>query len=105
MTLGRLDPDLVAFDQAHVWHPYAASPGRVTNHAVVRADGVRLTLADGRELVDGMASWWSAIHGYNHPVLNDAATTQLGQMSHVMFGGLTHPAAVGLARRLIDMTP
>lgn len=100
-----MDPDLVAFDQAHVWHPYAPSPGRVTNHPVVRADGVRLTLADGRELVDGMASWWSAIHGYNHPVLNDAATAQLGQMSHVMFGGLTHPAAVGLARRLIDMTP
>jgi adenosylmethionine---8-amino-7-oxononanoate aminotransferase len=99
-----VDVDL-EFDQAQVWHPYAPSPGRVANYPVVRASGVRLTLADGRELVDGMASWWSAIHGYNHPALNEAVIGQLDQMSHVMFGGLTHPAAIGLARRLVDMTP
>jgi adenosylmethionine-8-amino-7-oxononanoate aminotransferase len=97
--------DLVEFDRAHVWHPYAPSPGRVPMYPVVGASGVRMTLADGRELIDGMASWWSAIHGYHHPTLDAAATGQLGQMAHMMFGGLTHPAAVGLARRLVDMTP
>ena len=96
---------LVEFDRAQVWHPYAPSPGRVAMYPVVRANGVRITLADGRELIDGMASWWAAIHGYNHPALNAAVTVQLDQMAHMMFGGLTHPAAVGLARRLVDMTP
>src|SRR6478736_2040864 len=95
---------LIEFDREHVWHPYAPSPAASAASPVLRADGVRLTLAAGRELVDGMASWWSAIHGYNHPVLNQAVTDQVGQMAHVMFGGLTHPAAIGLARRLIDIT-
>ena len=73
--------------------------------AVASAHGVRLTLADGRELIDGMASWWCAIHGYNHPVLNEALSTQIQAMAHVMFGGLTHEPAVTLAQKLVDITP
>ncbi len=72
---------------------------------VVSAQGVKLKLADGRELIDGMSSWWSAIHGYNNPVLNQAAKDQLDDMSHVMFGGITHPPAVKLAKLLVDITP
>jgi adenosylmethionine-8-amino-7-oxononanoate aminotransferase len=96
---------LIEFDRQHVWHPYAPSPASAAAYPVVRADGVRLALADGRELVDGMASWWSAIHGYNHPVLNQAVVSQVGQMAHVMFGGLTHEPAVRLAQRLIEIAP
>ena len=96
---------LIDFDRQHVWHPYAPSPAAAAAYPVVRADGVRLTLADGRQLVDGMASWWSAIHGYNHPVLNEAVVSQVGKMAHVMFGGLTHEPAVRLAERLIEITP
>lgn len=96
---------MLDFDRQHIWHPYASLTDAPPAYPVVRADGVRLTLADGRELLDGMSSWWAAIHGYNHPVLNEAVTAQLGQMSHVMFGGITHPAAVELCRRLIDITP
>src|SRR5476651_1967846 len=73
--------------------------------AVHRADGVRLMLADGRELIDGMSSWWCAIHGYRHPVLDAALVAQAGQMAHVMFGGLTHEPAIELGRRLIEITP
>ncbi len=69
---------------------------------VVGAEGVRLRLADGRELVDGMSSWWSAIHGYRHPSLDDALHAQPGRMAHVMFGGLTHEPAVFLAERLVE---
>jgi len=102
----RMDvEEIIEFDREHVWHPYAASPAAAPAYPVVRADGVRLTLADGRQLVDGMASWWSAIHGYNHPTLNQAATDQIGQMAHVMFGGLTHEPAVRLAERLVAITP
>src|SRR5690242_11163386 len=72
---------------------------------VVSASGVRLRLADGRELVDGMASWWSAIHGYRHPVLDAAITDQLGRMAHVMFGGLTHEPGIRLAERLLHLAP
>ncbi|MGW7366529.1 adenosylmethionine--8-amino-7-oxononanoate transaminase [Streptomyces sp. NPDC054841] len=101
--------ELVALDRAHVWHPYGPMPGRTDPLVVESASGVRLRLAEpahGRaELVDGMSSWWSAIHGYNHPVLNEAARGQLDRMSHVMFGGLTHEPAVRLATRLVDITP
>ena len=99
------DPaELLALDRAHVWHPYGPMPGRDEPLLVSSASGVRLTLADGRELIDGMSSWWAAIHGYRHPVLDAAARRQLDSMSHVMFGGLTHAPAVELARLLVDIT-
>ena len=97
--------DLLAADRAHVWHPYGPMPGQVDPLVVRSAAGVRLQLADGTELVDGMSSWWAAIHGYAHPVLDAAVRVQLGRMSHVMFGGLTHEPAVRLARRLVEITP
>lgn len=98
--------DLLELDRRHVWHPYGPMPGRHEPRVVESASGVRLRMADGSgELVDGMSSWWSAIHGYNHPVLNEAAREQLGRMSHVMFGGLTHEPAVRLAKLLVDMSP
>jgi adenosylmethionine---8-amino-7-oxononanoate aminotransferase len=97
--------ELLAADRAHVWHPYAPMPATTPALPVAAAAGVRLRLADGRELVDGMASWWAAIHGYRHPVLDAAVRDQLGTMSHVMFGGLTHGPAVELARLLVEITP
>ncbi|MEU6708497.1 adenosylmethionine--8-amino-7-oxononanoate transaminase [Streptomyces wuyuanensis] len=101
--------ELVALDRAHVWHPYGPMPGRTDPLVVESASGVRLRLAEPAhgqaELVDGMSSWWSAVHGYNHPVLNEAARGQLERMSHVMFGGLTHEPAVRLATRLVEITP
>ncbi|MCF6338003.1 MAG: adenosylmethionine--8-amino-7-oxononanoate transaminase [Gammaproteobacteria bacterium] len=96
---------LIALDHAHVWHPYSAMGSGQPVYPVVSATGVRLTLADGRELIDGMSSWWSAIHGYNHPVMNHALQAQMGNMAHVMFGGLTHPPAVELAQQLVALTP
>ena len=96
---------LVAVDHDHVWHPYGPMPAQLAPLPVARADGVRLELADGRRLIDGMSSWWAAIHGYRHPVLDAAVRAQVGDMAHVMFGGLTHEPAVRLARRLIDLTP
>ncbi len=96
---------LLRLDREHVWHPYAPAPAAPPALPVVAAQGVHLRLADGRLLLDGMASWWCAIHGYNHPRLNAAATEQLARMSHVMFGGLTHPAAVTLCKTLADITP
>ncbi|SEG83074.1 adenosylmethionine-8-amino-7-oxononanoate aminotransferase [Thermomonospora echinospora] len=96
---------LRSYDREHVWHPYGPMPAAVENHPVVAAEGVRLAMADGRTLIDGMSSWWAAVHGYNHPVLNAAVTDQLGRMAHVMFGGLTHPPAVRLAELLVDLTP
>jgi adenosylmethionine-8-amino-7-oxononanoate aminotransferase len=93
------------WDKDHIWHPYSSMLNPVEMIPVVSAKGVRLTLANGTELIDGMSSWWSAIHGYNHPALNAAATAQLSDMSHVMFGGITHPAAATLGKRLVDLTP
>jgi adenosylmethionine-8-amino-7-oxononanoate aminotransferase len=97
---------LLALDRERVWHPYGALPGAPPGPLpVVSAHGVRLRLADGRELIDGMASWWCAIHGYRHPVLDGAIREQLGRMAHVMFGGLTHAPAIHLAERLVELTP
>jgi adenosylmethionine-8-amino-7-oxononanoate aminotransferase len=96
---------LLAFDREHVWHPYGALPGAIEPLPVVSAEGVRLRLADGRELIDGMASWWCAIHGYRVAALDAAIVEQLQRMSHVMFGGLTHEPGVRLAERLLQLAP
>ena len=96
--------DNLSFDREHIWHPYSSVVDPPCIHEVVSADGVRLRLNDGREIIDGMSSWWSAIHGYNHPRLNQAIKNQVETMSHVMFGGLTHPPAVELARKLVSIT-
>jgi adenosylmethionine-8-amino-7-oxononanoate aminotransferase len=93
------------FDQQHIWHPYAKVPNSIAAHKVQSADGVCLNLDNGKRVIDGMSSWWSAIHGYNHPVLNKAITKQLEKMSHVMFGGLTHQSAIDLAKTLVEITP
>jgi adenosylmethionine-8-amino-7-oxononanoate aminotransferase len=97
--------ELLRLDGGHVWHPYGPMPGVSEPLPVVSARGVRLRLADGRELVDGMASWWCAIHGYRHPALDAAVREQLGRVAHVMFGGLTHEPAVRLAERLVAIAP
>jgi adenosylmethionine-8-amino-7-oxononanoate aminotransferase len=99
------DNNWLDFEKAHVWHPYAPLEGTLPSYPVKRAQGVRLTLEDDRELIDGMSSWWSVIHGYNHPILNNAAKEQLDKMAHVMFGGLTHRPAAELAARLVKLTP
>ena len=96
---------LQAADRATIWHPYASATDAADVLPVTGAAGVHLQLADGRRLLDGMSSWWCAIHGYNHPALNRAVRDQLGRMSHVMFGGLTHPPAVKLAQLLTRLTP
>ena len=96
---------LAQTDRSLIWHPYTSMVDPPPVFPVASADGVRLYLADGRTLIDGMASWWCAIHGYNHPVLNEAVSAQLQDMAHVMFGGLTHEPAVGLAEKLVEITP
>ncbi len=97
--------DILARDQDYVWHPYSSIGSNQPIFPVKSAHGVRIKLVDGRELIDGMSSWWSVIHGYNHPTLNQALTDQLQDMSHVMFGGLTHQPAVDLAEQLVKITP
>ncbi|MGI8573360.1 MAG: adenosylmethionine--8-amino-7-oxononanoate transaminase [Solirubrobacteraceae bacterium] len=97
--------ELLDVDRLHVWHPYSPMPATVPPLPVASASGVRLRLADGRDLVDGMASWWCAVHGYRHPVLDTAVREQLERVAHVMFGGLTHEPAVRLAARLVELSP
>jgi len=96
---------ILAFDRDHIWHPYTSMTDPLPVYPVESASGVRIRLADGRELIDGMSSWWAAIHGYAHPALNRALAEQTKKMAHVMFGGLTHEPAVRLAEKLIDITP
>lgn len=94
-----------ALDQQHVWHPYSSFTSPLAPFPVASTDGVRIKLVDGRELIDGMASWWSAVHGYGHPKLKQAAHDQIETMSHVMFGGLTHEPAVTLCEKLVKLAP
>ena len=100
-----MTPDDIAFDQRHIWHPYTSMSAPLPVYPVNGALGCELHLASGERLVDGMSSWWAAIHGYNHPRLNAALKNQIDAVSHVMFGGITHPAAVALCRKLVAMTP
>ncbi|PXX62396.1 adenosylmethionine-8-amino-7-oxononanoate aminotransferase [Nocardia tenerifensis] len=97
--------EIAAIDAEHVWHPYGGFPATTEPLVVAEAAGTRLRLADGRELIDGMSSWWAAIHGYRHPVLDAALVAQTRRMSHVMFGGLTHEPAARLAELLVELTP
>jgi adenosylmethionine-8-amino-7-oxononanoate aminotransferase len=97
--------DLLSFDQKHIWHPYTSMTKPLKSYLVESASGCKLTLANNKQLIDGMSSWWATIHGYNHPVLNQAIIEQTNKMAHVMFGGISHEPAIHLCQKLIEITP
>ncbi|QCI17111.1 adenosylmethionine--8-amino-7-oxononanoate transaminase [Buchnera aphidicola (Aphis helianthi)] len=95
----------ILFDYKHIWHPYSSITNPLSCYSVISAKGVYLKLKNGKNIIDGMSSWWSTIHGYNHPILNKSLKKQIRKMSHVMFGGITHPSAILLCKKLIKLTP
>ncbi|CAL4322642.1 adenosylmethionine--8-amino-7-oxononanoate transaminase [Buchnera aphidicola] len=95
----------ILFDYKHIWHPYSSIVNPLPCYSIISAKGVYLKLKNGKKIIDGMSSWWSTIHGYNHPILNKSLKKQIRKMSHVMFGGITHPSAILLCRKLIKLTP
>ncbi|TEW55211.1 adenosylmethionine--8-amino-7-oxononanoate transaminase [Psychromonas sp. RZ22] len=103
-SLSNIDIDL-NYDKKHIWHPYTSMTSPIPCYPVESAEGCLISLQSGEKLIDGMASWWACLFGYNVKELNDAATEQLSKMSHIMFGGLTHQPAVDLAKTLVDITP